>query len=264
LHAAETRVSPPGVPGNPAENERAIVATVPGTEPIEAHAPARPQRRLSFRALLNDDDRAALDRLGRRAQFPPGTVLLHEGINGEAVFVLLEGVVKATSVTAAGREVVLAFRGPGELIGDLAIIDGRPHSSTVVAVERVEALVIGAGEFRAFVAQSASGAVALIRMVVDRFRDTDRKLVEFSASDALGRVASRLWELSDAYGEPSDRGVAISLHLSQEELAGWAACSQKAVVNALQTLRHLGLVETGRRRITVLDPEALRLRAHGA
>jgi CRP/FNR family transcriptional regulator, cyclic AMP receptor protein len=237
------------------------VATRPYAEPIEANPPARAQARLSFRALLNDRDRATLDGLGRRAQFPAGAALMHEGLQGEGVLVLLSGVVKATSVTGAGREVVLAFRGPGELIGDLAIIDGRPHSSTVVAVEPVDALLIGAGDFRAFIDRTPQAAVALIRMVVDRFRDTDRKIVEFSSSGALGRVASRLVELSEAYGEHSERGLTISLHLSQEELAGWAACSQKAVVNALQTLRQLGLVETARRRITVLDPEGLRLQA---
>jgi CRP/FNR family transcriptional regulator, cyclic AMP receptor protein len=240
------------------------VVAGPLAEPIGVEAAARPQARLSFRALLNDQDRATLDGLGRRAHFPAGAVLMHEGLHGEGVLVLLSGVVKATSVTGAGREVVLAFRGPGELIGDLAIIDGRPHSSTVVVVEPVEALLIPSADFQAFVDQSPAAAVALIRMVVDRFRDTDRKIVEFSASDALGRVASRLVELSETYGEPSERGLTISLHLSQEELAGWAACSQKAVVNALQTLRQLALVETGRRRITVLDAEGLRLRALAA
>ena len=240
------------------------MATSPPAEPIGAEGAARPQARLSFRALLNDHDRARLDGLGRRAHFPAGTVLMHEGLHGEGVLVLLGGVVKATCVTGTGREVVLAFRGPGELIGDLAIIDGRPHSSTVVAVEPVEALLIPAADFRAFVDQSPGAAVALIRMIVDRFRDTDRKIVEFSASDALGRVASRLVELTETYGEPADRGLTISLHLSQEELAGWAACSQKAVVIALQTLRQLDLIETGRRRITVLDPEGLRLRALAA
>jgi CRP-like cAMP-binding protein len=202
-----------------------------------------------------------LEQLGRRASFPAGTVLMHEGLTGEGVLVLLDGVVKATCTTSDGREAILAFRGPGDLIGELALIDERPHSSTVVAVEPVEALVIPSRDFRRFLEQRPAAAVALSRMVVDRFRDTDRRLVEYSTSDALGRVAARLLELGETYGEPSDRGVEIALHLSQEELAGWAGCSVKAVVNALQTLRRLNLVETGRRRITILDPEGLRARA---
>src|SRR4051812_19456628 len=91
-----------------------------------------PARR-SFDALLTENDRATLEGLARRAVLPSGTVLMHEGLPGEGVFLLMSGVVKATSVTSAGREVILAFRGPGDLIGELALIDDRPHSSTVVA-----------------------------------------------------------------------------------------------------------------------------------
>ena len=189
---------------------------------------------------------------------------MHEGLPGEGVLLLLEGTVKATCLTSAGHEAILAFRGPGDVLGELALIDERPHSSTVVALEPVEALVIPSRDFRAFMEQRPPAAVALMRMVVDRFRDTDRRLVEFSGSDALGRVASRLLELAETHGDPSDRGLTIALHLSQEELAGWAGCSVKAVVNALQTLRRLGLVETGRRRITILDVEGLRAHAPAA
>jgi CRP/FNR family transcriptional regulator, cyclic AMP receptor protein len=221
----------------------------------------RAPSRASFGNLLSDEDRTALEGIGRRTAFPAGTVLMHEGLHGEGVFLLRKGAVKATSVTRSGREVVLAFRGAGELIGDLAMIDDRPHSSTVVAVEPVEALLISSRDFRAFLEQRPAAGIALIRMVVDRFRDTDRKLVEFSASDSLGRVASRLLELATSHGEQSDSGVSIALHLSQEELAGWAGCSVKAVVNALQTLRRMGLIETGRRRLTILDLDGLRERA---
>ena len=217
--------------------------------------------RLSFVSLLTDEDREALEQLGRRVSFPAGTVLMHEGLPGEGVLLMRTGVVKATHTTNAGHEAILAFRGSGDLIGELALIDDRPHSSTVIAVEPVEALVIPSAGFRAFVEQRPPVAVALMRMVVDRFRDTDRRLVEFSASDALGRVAARLLELAETHGQPSDRGVTITLHLSQEELAGWAGCSVKAVVNALQTLRRLGLVETGRRRVTILDMERLEAQA---
>jgi CRP-like cAMP-binding protein len=177
---------------------------------------------------------------------------MHEGLPGEGVLVLLAGIVKATCVTRAGHEAILAFRGPGELIGELALIDHRPHSSTVVAIEPVDALIVPARDFRAFLEERPAAAVALMRMVVDRFRDTDRKLVEFTASDALARVASRLLELAETHG---------AVPLSQEELAGWAGCSVKAVVNALQTLRRLGLVETARRQITILDLEGLQARA---
>src|SRR5690242_13399158 len=149
-----------------------------------------------------DDDREALEGLGRRVSFPTGTVLMHEGLPGEAVLLVRTGVVKATHTTEAGHEAILAFRGPGDLIGEFSLIDDRPHSSTVIAVEPVDALVISSRDFRGFVERHPAVAVALMRTVVDRFRDTDRRLVEFSASDALGRVAARLLELAETHGQP--------------------------------------------------------------
>jgi CRP/FNR family transcriptional regulator, cyclic AMP receptor protein len=216
-----------------------------------------------FLALLSEQDRAALESLARRASFSPATVLMHEGLYPESVLVVLDGLVKVTCVTASGRESILGFCGSGELIGELAVIDEQPHGSTVITIGPVRAMVVSSRTFRAFVEERPGAAIAILKMLGDRFRDADRRLVEFGAGDALGRVASRLMELCAAYGEESERGVKIALHLSQEELAGWAGCSTKAVVNSLQTLRRLGLVETGRRQLTIVDVEGLRSRASG-
>jgi CRP/FNR family cyclic AMP-dependent transcriptional regulator len=238
-------VLPPHVDGRVAEG------------PKEAAGPR------DFLALLSDEDRAALEGMARQASFSPGTVLMHEGLYPESVLVLLDGLVKVTCVTASGRESILGFCGGGELIGELAAIDEQPHASTVVTIGPVRAMVVSARVFRAFVWDRTGAAVAILKMLGDRFRDADRRLVEFGGGDALGRVASRLVELCETYGETSDRGVTVALPLSQDELAGWAGCSTKAVVNSLQTLRRLGIVETGRRQMTILDVPGLRSRAAG-
>ena len=235
----------------------------PHVEDRTAVGPTAASGPRDFLALLSDEDRAALDGMARRASFSPGTVLMHEGLYPESVLVLLEGLVKVTCVTASGRESILGFCGGGELIGELAAIDEQPHGSTVTTIGPVRAMVVSSRVFRAFVWERTGAAIAILRMLGDRFRDADRRLVEFGGGDALGRVASRLVELCDTYGEHSDRGVTIALPLSQDELAGWAGCSPKAVVNSLQTLRRLEIIETGRRQITILDVAGLRSRAAG-
>jgi CRP-like cAMP-binding protein len=100
-----------------------------------------------------------------------------------------------------------------------------------------------------------------MRLLTERFRDADRKRIEFGATDTLGRVCARLAELAERYGEPDGTGLAISLPISREELASWTAASRAGLANALRTLRELGWVETERRRIRVVDLEALRARA---
>ena len=213
-----------------------------------------------FLGLLSPEQRSALEARGRRKQFSPGDALIHEGLAGDVVLVLLRGVVKVTSITDSGSEIVLGFCGPGELVGELSVLDREPRSGNVTAIEPVEALLVSSREFLAFLERD--GAVrTMLQVLVRRFRDSDRRLVEFGASDALGRVASRLLELTRDYGRSSERGMEIALPLTQDELASWAGCSKKSLVMSLQTLRRLGCIETARRSITVLDVEALRERA---
>jgi CRP/FNR family transcriptional regulator, cyclic AMP receptor protein len=211
--------------------------------------------------LLEEEDRRELEARAGRRQFTTGSTLTHEGAPGSEVFVVLSGRVKVTVTTPEGREIVLQFCGPGELIGEFSVIDRGSRSGTAEALEPVEALAISAAEFRALIDKRPGFAVALLRNLVRRFRDSDRMRVEFAAAQTLGRVAARLIELVDRHGEPFDGGIAITLPLSQEELAGWTGSSREAVAKALHTLRDLGCIRTERRRIIVLDHEDLRRQA---
>jgi CRP/FNR family transcriptional regulator, cyclic AMP receptor protein len=211
--------------------------------------------------LLEEDDRRDLEARAGRRRFKAGSTLTHEGAPGSEVLVLVSGRVKITVTTPEGREIVLQFCGPGDLVGELAVIDRGSRSGTAEALEPVEAIAISAAEFRAMIESRPGFALALLRSLVRRFRDADRMRVEFAAAQTLGRVSARLVELVDRHGEPSNGGVAITLPLSQEELAGWTGSSREAVAGALHTLRDLGYIRTERRRIIVLDEEELRRQA---
>jgi CRP-like cAMP-binding protein len=215
----------------------------------------------AFLESLDPHVRAALERSGTRRRYPPRTALFHEAQQADRLYVILKGRVKLTRTSEEGREVVLAIRGRGDLIGELAAIDGHPRSATALALEPVEVLTIGAPEFLAQIEAHPQIAVALVKMIARRLRDADTKRVEFAAHDAMARVAARIVELAERYGVDCDAGTAIDLPISQEELAGWVGCSREAVSRALQSMRELGWVGTERRRITVIDLEALQARA---
>ena len=212
-------------------------------------------------AVLDERERAALDRRGRRVRFDAGTRLVQQGDPGDKVLVLLEGRAKVSYATREGRELVLRFCGPGELVGELAVIDGSPRLSSIVALEPVEALVLAAADFRTLLDAEPSIAWKLLGMLSRRFRDADLKRVEFGASDTVGRVAARLVELADRHGEPAAEGIVITLPLSQDELGAWTGASRAGVAAALRVLRDLQWIETQRRRITVRDRDALAARA---
>jgi CRP-like cAMP-binding protein len=152
-------------------------------------------------------------------------------------------------------------RGPGALLGELSAIDGAPRGASVAALEPVEAVVVPVAAFVDFLRSHAAAAVVLLQLVAGRLRDSDRKRVEFAAYDIAARVARRLLELAERFGEPDEHGVRITVALSQDELAGWVGASREAVAKALRVLRDRGLVTTGRRTMTVLDLAGLRRRA---
>jgi CRP/FNR family transcriptional regulator, cyclic AMP receptor protein len=216
---------------------------------------------VAFLDALDDDQRTWLHERGVVRSFSQGTALFHEHEESDRVMFVLSGRVKIASASDDGRERVLAFRGPGEVLGELSAIDGRPRSASVIAVDPVQALVLPAGDFRLFLERSPKVTLYLLTKLVARLREADRKRVEFGAQDTIGRVAARLVELSERYGKRTPEGVRIDLPITQEELASWVGSSREGVNKALHTLRSLGWVDVERRSFTVLDMEALRRRS---
>lgn len=211
-----------------------------------------------FLSLLAPEDRAALEAAAARKAFRRGTVILHRGDDPTGVLVLLEGHVKIAAAGADARDAVLGFRGPGDLVGELGAIDGERRSADVIALEPVVALALARSDFQRLASANPGIESALLRVVTGRLRQADGDLAAMGAHDVLGRVVRRLAELCERYGADCDAGVAITLPLTQEELAGWTGASREAVTKALTTLRGLGWVETRRRELVVTDLETLR------
>ncbi|HEV3233148.1 MAG TPA: Crp/Fnr family transcriptional regulator [Candidatus Dormibacteraeota bacterium] len=214
-----------------------------------------------FLGNLTAPEVETLRALGRRQRYPKGATLFVEGDRADRVIVITEGRVKISILTPDGKEVVLAVRGGGDLVGDQGFLDGAPRSATATAMDPVDALLIPAGEFTLFLEQHARVALLLLKMLSRRLRDADAKRAEFAAYDTVGRVASRLVEMAGRFGENEAAGIRINLPLTQEELAGWTGSSREAVSKALGMLRSLGWIETHRRGITIVDIDGLRNRA---
>jgi CRP-like cAMP-binding protein len=177
------------------------------------------------------------------------------------VVVLLSGRAKVTTTGSTGREAIVAVRGPGDLIGELSAVDSGPRSASITTLEPLEALLLPGSRFAALIEQRPRIALVILRIVAGRLREADIGRAELGTSDVVGRVSLRVLELADRFGEQREGRIEVALPMSQEELAAWAGASREAVSKALQVLRSLRIVETGRRHITVLDLDALRRRA---
>ena len=214
-----------------------------------------------FLACLGTDEVAALRARAVRRRFQRGATIVHQGEVPGRVLVIESGHAKVTATTEDGKEVVLAFRGPGDIVGEASALSGEPRSATVRALEPVEALAIGVADFEALLERHPEIALVLLRVVVARMKEADRQQFEFAAFQTIERVARRLVELAERFGEPCDDGMRISLRISQEELAGWAGASREATSKALHDLRGLGLIDTHRRSVTVLSVDRLKAMA---
>jgi CRP/FNR family cyclic AMP-dependent transcriptional regulator len=166
----------------------------------------------SVAALLEAEDWAALQACGQRGKVARAAVLMYEGDPGDRVIVLLAGRVKVTTTGDDGQETLLSVRGPGEILGELSFLDDQPRFSTVTTLEPVEILAIAAAAFGRYLEERPRVALVILRTLSARFRDASRKRVQFRELDTVGRLAARLVELSERYGEVTPEGTIISLH----------------------------------------------------
>lgn len=187
-------------------------------------------------------------------------MLFREGDPGGSVFAVRAGRVKISLHTPDGREIVLAVKEPGELLGELSAIDGRRRSATATAMEPIDAVVVPPDAFNAFIEGHPRLAVGLLRALAAQLRETDRRSAERDTGDIAERVARRLVDLAQRFGEHHGADVEITLRLSHEDLAGWVGASREATSRALGRLRADGCVTTARGRITLCDIGALRRR----
>lgn len=198
---------------------------------------------------------------GTRRTFRRGQALFLEGDIGERVFLIEEGWVTIRTSGPEGEEMILNIRGPGELLGEMSIVDRAPRSAAALAVDDVTARVAPGGTVARVIASDVDAANEVIRVLLLRLRQSDAQRLEYAMFTTLTRVARRLVDLAERFGEPSREGTRVDLPLSQEELASWCASSRESTAKALRTLREVGAIATGRRTVTLTDEEELRRHA---
>jgi CRP/FNR family transcriptional regulator, cyclic AMP receptor protein len=211
---------------------------------------------VNFWAALGQAERSAVRAAGSTGELPSGTVILHEGSGTTDVALLLAGWAKVTTRHVDGYESLLAARGPGDIVGEMAALLPMPRTAEVRALSACRIVRIQRSSFEALLRDQPNIALALLRVLVARLRHADRWRARCGSLTVDRRVEILLAELLGQHGE-STGGTDLPLPFSQEELAGFVAGSRKSVCRALRRLRTEGLIATGRRQITVLRPDVL-------
>jgi CRP/FNR family cyclic AMP-dependent transcriptional regulator len=211
---------------------------------------------------LHGPSRERLLGLGAKRQFSgPNQVLIREGHDTNVVFLLLAGLVKVTGATDGGSALI-AIRVGGDVVGELAALDDRPRSATVISAGPVITRVISQREFVAFLGREPDAAIALTRSVSEKLRDATARLVDFGSCPASIRLARVLLELATRYGVSTRAGTAIRCPLTQTELATLAGTTEPTAQRGLRQLRATGVIASGYRETSVLDMGRLRQAAY--
>ena len=214
---------------------------------------------LSTVPLFSGIDRTELQRFAdmtRERFYPRGSVILFENDPGDSLFVVRQGRVKVVLIGEDGREVILGVLGVSDHFGELSLIDDRPRSAHVIAMDDSHLLVLRREDFRKRVEASPAVAWALLSELSRRLRRADEKIGGLVLLDVPGRIARLLLDLADESG-----GNTIEKRLTHQTIAQMIGASRETVSRAMKDFQEANWVTIERRRITLADRPALEQRA---
>jgi CRP-like cAMP-binding protein len=170
-------------------------------------------------------------------------VLFLAGDAGDGCYRVEEGLLKVTMVSRAGSERILAFLGPGAIVGELSIIDGLPRSASVVAVRNASLSFLSRAAFEDFAKKHPEIYKSLVTMIATRLRETDAVIAAGSFLPLRGRVACTLLELAQDFGQDVGSGrIVIRQKIGQSDLAAMAGIARENVSRILNDWKRRKLV----------------------
>jgi CRP/FNR family transcriptional regulator len=191
--------------------------------------------------------------------FPAGTRVFHEGDSSDACYIVSEGSFRVTREHSDGRAITLATLGPGEIFGELAMLDGDKRSASAESITDGTLLALPANDVRSLLARNPEIALKLVAGLVRRLRAANARLSRQSFQTVPSRVAGILLQLSrDSQPADGEEEVEVTIRMNQTDLAQLAGTSRESVSRFLAELERAGVVRSGRGRVTVLQPGKLR------
>ena len=214
-------------------------------------------------AGLPEEERERLGRLLRPRRYTRGEVIFLEGDQGTALCLIAEGRIRIQLTGSDGREIVINVYGPGELFGELALLDGEPRSADAIAQDAARVFWLQREDFAAFLDAHPRAAMTMLASLSRRLRHTTRVVQDATFRDVPARLARVLLDQAARNGQAIPNGIRIEARLTQGELAAMVGASRETVNRALRGFEQRGLIGWEASRITITQPDQLRGRAEG-
>lgn len=211
--------------------------------------------------LLPEADLEALARLSRIQHVGRNEPVFHKSDEASVMLLVLSGHVLISSTSPEGKEVVLNLINPGEMFGEISLLDGRERTADATAIEPADILVVERRNVLPLLERNPSLCIAMIALLCSRLRATSAQVEDVTFLDLRARLAKKLYGFAQVYGQRSEStdGIArarIGLRLTQRELGAMMGTSREAVNKQLRAWIEEGLLAVERGVITILDLDA--------
>jgi len=188
--------------------------------------------------------------------FNVGEPIFHVGAPGQSMMVILNGTVRVSLLGPKGKAVILADLSAGELLGEVALLDGKERSADAAALTKCDLLVLERRDVVAFLEKRPDLCLKLLELMCARLRKSDRRMSDIAFFELSSRLAK---VLLDRAGKPGRAGAKPKLSLSQTELAGMINATRESVNRCLRNWQRQGIVDLSERWITVLQHDTLEM-----
>ncbi len=200
-------------------------------------------------AGIPDEQLRTLTSVFTRRSVPRSAMIMAAGDPTDSLYIVLSGRLKVMMSDEDGKEVILNILGPGEFFGEMGLIDDSPRSASVVAVEPCELLAISKRDFKKCLAENFEMTMALLRGLVRRLRDADRKIGSLALLDVYGRVARLLLDMSETVNGQK----MVTRRLPKQDIAKMIGASREMVSRVMKDLQLGGYIEMRGSNIVLRD-----------
>jgi CRP-like cAMP-binding protein len=183
--------------------------------------------------------------------------LFRKGDPGNQLFGILSGALKITNTGVDGKDVLFSLMGPGEVVGEIALLDGENRSATAVAFEETELLTLDRRELVPFLENHPQATIGLAGVLAARVRRLSDRAEDRQTMPMPGRIAKKLLSLAEQHGKRPIVGGPVEVWLPQQDLGDLVGTTRESVNKQLRSWENEGFVELRRGRIVLTRPEAL-------
>jgi CRP-like cAMP-binding protein len=206
---------------------------------------------------LTPDEVDTLLHYARVERYPAGEEIYAKGSPGLSMMAVLRGAAKMTSVSPEGKEIVLNIMNPGDIFGEIALLDGGERSADAIAMTDCELLVLHRRDFMPLLEKHADMCLILLRILCQRLRQTSEQVEDVLFRHLESRVAKALLHLAEGTNPQAVPGSPVELHVSQRELGSMAGGSRESVNKILQSWHKAGWIELGKGTIVLRNLAAI-------